>query len=129
MNCQRNAYANPFKRAYAATGHLRLWNGIFNAPIKGTLPWTLSRSTITTLLPYTKGQASTAPTPTPPTPTPAPPSRSPPSPSPRGERHVRPPARERSPPGVTLPQLQRQRDARRVVQEGRSSGGKQSAGS
>ena len=33
-------------------------------------------------------------------------------------RHVRPPAPERSPPGVTLPQLQRQRDARRVVQEG-----------
>ena len=41
----------------------------------------------------------------------------------------RPPTRERSPPGVTLPQLQRQRDARPVVQEGRSSGGEQSAGS
>ena len=33
-------------------------------------------------------------------------------------RHVRPPAPELSPPGVTLPQLQRQRDARRVMQEG-----------
>ena len=33
-------------------------------------------------------------------------------------RHVRPPAPERSPPGVTLPQLQRQRDARPVIQEG-----------
>ena len=33
-------------------------------------------------------------------------------------RHVRPPAPERSPPGVTLPQLQRQRDARHVIQEG-----------
>ena len=51
----------------------------------------------------------------------------PPKPFPPGrERHVRPPASERSPPGVTLPQLQRQRDARRMVQEGRSSGGEQS---
>ena len=33
-------------------------------------------------------------------------------------RHIRPPAPERSPPGVTLPQLQRQQDARRVIQEG-----------
>ena len=64
---------------------------------------------------------STAPTPTPPTPTPAPPKPFPPKPfSPGRERHVRPPTRERSPPGVTLPQLQRQRDARRVVQDGRS---------
>ena len=31
--------------------------------------------------------------------------------------HVRPPAPERSPPGVTLLQLQRQRDAWRVIQE------------
>ena len=43
----------------------------------------------------------------------------PPKPFPPGRaRHVRPPAPERSPPGVTLPQLQRQRDARRVIQEG-----------
>ena len=35
------------------------------------------------------------------------------------ERHVRPPAPERSPLGVTLPQLQRQPDARRLIQEGR----------
>ena len=33
-------------------------------------------------------------------------------------RHVRPPAPERSPPGVTLPQLRRQQDARRVIREG-----------
>ena len=60
----------------------------------------------------------------------SPPKPFPPKPFPRGrERHVRPPTRERSPPGVTLPQLQRQQDARRVVQEGRSSGGEQSAGS
>ena len=62
---------------------------------------------------------STARTPTPPTPTQAPPSRSPPSPSPWGGRGTfAPPAPERLPPGVTLPQLQRQRDARRVIQEG-----------
>ena len=43
----------------------------------------------------------------------------PPEPFPPGRaRHVRPQAPERSPPGVTLPQLQRQRDARRVIQEG-----------
>ena len=72
---------------------------------------------------------STAPTPTPPTPTPAPPSRSPPSPSPRGGSGTSAPlTRERSPPGVTLPQLQRQRDARRVVQEGRSGGGEGGSG-
>ena len=60
----------------------------------------------------------------------SPPKPFPPKPFPPGrEQHVRPPTRERSPPGVTLPQLQRQRDARRVVQEGRSSGGEQSAGS
>ena len=60
----------------------------------------------------------------------SPPKPFPPKPFPPArERHVRPPTRERSPPGVTLPQLQRQRDARRVVQEGRSSGGEQSAGS
>ena len=42
-----------------------------------------------------------------------------PKPFPLGRtRHVRFPAPERSPPGVTLPQLQRQRDARRVIQEG-----------
>ena len=42
-----------------------------------------------------------------------------PKPFPPGRtRHVRPPAPERSPPGVTLPQLQKQRDARRVIQEG-----------
>ena len=59
----------------------------------------------------------------------SPPKPFPPKPFPLGrERHVRPPTRERSPPGVTLPQLQRQRDARRVVQEGRSSGGEQGAG-
>ena len=46
----------------------------------------------------------------------------PPKPFPPGRtRHVRPPAPERSPPGVTLLQLQRQRDARRVVQEGGDS--------
>ena len=61
---------------------------------------------------------STVPTPTPPIPTPAPPSRSPPSPSPRGGNGMSAPAPERSPPGVTLPQLQRQRDARRGIQEG-----------
>ena len=33
-------------------------------------------------------------------------------------RPVRPPMPKRTPPGITLPQLQRQRDARRVVQEG-----------
>ena len=33
-------------------------------------------------------------------------------------RLVRPPAPKRMPPGVTLPQLERQRDAQRVVQEG-----------
>ena len=50
----------------------------------------------------------------------SPPKPFPPKPFPPGrERHVRPPAPERSPPGVTLPQLQRQRDARRVIQEGR----------
>ena len=45
MNSQRNVYANPLKRAYAATGHLRLWNGTFYTPIKArrTLPRTLSR--------------------------------------------------------------------------------------
>ena len=43
----------------------------------------------------------------------------PPKPFPPGRaRHVRPPEPERSPPGVTLPQLQRQRDARRVIQGG-----------
>ena len=43
----------------------------------------------------------------------------PPKPFPPGRaQHVRPRAPERSPPGVTLPQLQRQRDARRVIQEG-----------
>ena len=35
MNPQKNAYANPLERAYAATGHLRLWNGTFYTPIKG----------------------------------------------------------------------------------------------
>ena len=59
----------------------------------------------------------------------SPPKPFPPKPFPAGrERHVRPPTRERSPPGVTLPQLQRQRDARRVVQEGRSGGGEGSSG-
>ena len=49
----------------------------------------------------------------------SPPKPFPPKPFPPGRaRHVRPPAPERSPPGVTLPQLQRQRDARRVIQEG-----------
>ena len=48
-----------------------------------------------------------------------PPKPFPPKPFPPGRtRHVRPPAPERSPPGVTLPQLQRQRDARRVIEEG-----------
>ena len=35
MNAERNAYANPPARAYAATGHLRLWNGTFYTPFKG----------------------------------------------------------------------------------------------
>ena len=49
----------------------------------------------------------------------SPPKPFPPKPFPPGRtRHVRPPAPERSPPGVTLPQLQRQQDARRVIQEG-----------
>ena len=48
----------------------------------------------------------------------SPPKPFPPKPFPPGRtRHVRPPAPERAPPGVTLPQLQRQRDARRVIQE------------
>ena len=59
----------------------------------------------------------------------SPPKPFPPKPLPPGwERHVRPPTRERSPPGVTLPQRQRQRDARQVVQEGRSGGGEGSSG-
>ena len=59
----------------------------------------------------------------------SPPKPYPPKPFPPGqERHDRPPKRERSPPGVTLPQLQRQRDARRVVQEGRSGEGEGSGG-
>ena len=46
----------------------------------------------------------------------SPPKPFPPKPFPPGRaRHVRPPAPERSPPGVTLPQLQRQQDARRVI--------------
>ena len=49
----------------------------------------------------------------------SPPKPFPPKPFPPGRtRHVRSPAPERSPLGVTLPQLQRQRDARRVIQEG-----------
>ena len=49
----------------------------------------------------------------------SPPNPFPAKPFPPGPtRHVCPPARERSPRGVTLPQLQRQRDARRVIQEG-----------
>ena len=49
----------------------------------------------------------------------SPPKQFPPKPFPPGRaRHVPPPAPQRSPPGVTLPQLQRQRDARRVIQEG-----------
>ena len=52
----------------------------------------------------------------------SPPKPSPPKPFPPGRtRHVRPPAPERSPPGVTLPQLQRQGDARCVIQEGGDS--------
>ena len=35
MNSQRNAYANPLERAYAASGHLRLWNRPFYTPITG----------------------------------------------------------------------------------------------
>ena len=49
----------------------------------------------------------------------SPPKPFPPKPFPPGRTwHVRPPAPERSPPGATLPQLQRQRDAWRVIQEG-----------
>ena len=49
----------------------------------------------------------------------SPPKPFPPKPFPPGRRrHVRPPAPKRSPPGITLPQLQRQRNARRVIQEG-----------
>ena len=59
----------------------------------------------------------------------SPPKPYPPKPFPPGrERHVRPRTREPSTPGVTLPQLQRQRDARRVVQEGRSGEGEGSGG-
>ena len=36
-------------------------------------------------------------------------------------RHIRPPAPERTPPGVTLRQLRRQQDARRVIREGGDS--------
>ena len=63
---------------------------------------------------------STTPTPIPATPTPASPKPYPP----RAAfldgrlRPVRPPAPKRTPPGITLPQLQHQRDALRVVQEG-----------
>ena len=59
MNSQRNAYANPLQRAYAATGHLRLWNGPFYRRIKGprTLPRTLSRFRITSPNLHSKGQA------------------------------------------------------------------------
>ena len=35
MNFQSKVYANPFKRTYAATGHLRLWNRTFYTPIRG----------------------------------------------------------------------------------------------
>ena len=50
---------------------------------------------------------------------PSPPKPFPPKPFPPGRtRHIRPPAPERSPPGVRLLQLQRQRDTRRVIQEG-----------
>ena len=35
MNSQSNAYANPLGRAYAASGHLRVWNGTFYTHIKG----------------------------------------------------------------------------------------------
>ena len=46
----------------------------------------------------------------------------PPKPCPAGRtRHVRPPAPERSPPGVTLSQLRRQQDARGVIREGGDS--------
>ena len=49
----------------------------------------------------------------------SPPKPFPPKPFPPAQaRHVRPQAPERSPPGITLPQLQRQRDARRVIHEG-----------
>ena len=49
----------------------------------------------------------------------SPPKPFPPKPFPPGRTwHVRPPAPERSPPGVTLPQMHRQREARRVIQEG-----------
>ena len=52
----------------------------------------------------------------------SPPKPFPPKPFPAGRtRHVRPPVPERSPPGVTLPQLQRQQDARRVIREGGDS--------
>ena len=52
----------------------------------------------------------------------SPPQPFPPKPFPAGRtRHVRPPAPERSPPGVTLPQLRRQQDARRVIREGGDS--------
>ena len=34
MKSQRNVYANPLERAYAATGHLRLWTVTFYTPIK-----------------------------------------------------------------------------------------------
>ena len=49
----------------------------------------------------------------------SPPKQFPPEFFPPGRaRHVRPLAPERSPPGVTLPQLQRRQDARRLVQDG-----------
>ena len=49
----------------------------------------------------------------------SPPKPFPPKPFPPGRRrHAPPPAPERSPPGLGLPQLHRQRDARRVIQEG-----------
>ena len=52
----------------------------------------------------------------------SPPKPFPPKPFPAVRtRHVRPPAPERSPPGVTLPQLRWQQDARRVIREGGDS--------
>ena len=35
MSSQRNAYANPLERAYAATDHQRRWSGTYYMPIKG----------------------------------------------------------------------------------------------
>ena len=35
IGMRKRVYVNPLERAYAAPGHLRLWNGTSYTPIKG----------------------------------------------------------------------------------------------